>query len=440
VSSDSADALRPRIEKLIGEAQEFRNHLDEGTLRLHYGRDAAWEMNLARALRRLVGALESLKAVKLPPSARRGVRELGRLLPALIKRWKWTRVVGPGGEKYLEKKERLRVDNERSYLAAVRSHVEAWGDGKVDRRPSENHLKLAETAETEGIAPAAPAVLREEDLKTLLKARIHRPYLAPAFPTLIPGEFEAIESAIQDLRDGSRIHDTLQPALFEECRRAEAELAEARARDPLPDPDRLTVGEMMDVLRVMEGAYALIGTSKIFFEQYHRRERLLGENPGFKAFKRWANSVLGTHPTSEAAEEFLSRLARQIQGTFEEAREMRLLDAVELLSPSRTAGLPSDLPPGGESAAAVSPVILGKPTDEPVVHGKRKPRLTAPRYKVVKALLEAGEDGLSKDSLATESGHTDAVGILKRLAESDDDWRAVILLAGVPGGRYRIRC
>jgi len=54
-------------------------------------------------------------------------------------------------------------------------------------------------------------------------------------------------------------------------------------------------------------------------------------------------------------------------------------------------------------------------------------------------LLEAGKNGLSKDELADKSGHGDAHRILKRLADSDDDWRSVILLAGEPGGRYRLR-
>jgi|GEM_PF-6004372 len=84
------------------------------------------------------------------------------------------------------------------------------------------------------------------------------------------------------------------------------------------------------------------------------------------------------------------------------------------------------------------PVTLGKSGDEPIVRGKRKGRLTLPRHNVVEALLAASDDGLSKDSLATESGHSDAVNILKRLAESDPDWKAVIKLAGRPGGRYRI--
>jgi hypothetical protein len=100
----------------------------------------------------------------------------------------------------------------------------------------------------------------------------------------------------------------------------------------------------------------------------------------------------------------------------------------------------TSLPPHQEDQQFVgTPVILGKPGDEPIVNGKRKRKLTKPRYDVVKALLAVGEDGLSKDSLATESGHGDAHRILDRLAKADPDWKSVIQMAGEPGGRYRIR-
>jgi hypothetical protein len=83
-------------------------------------------------------------------------------------------------------------------------------------------------------------------------------------------------------------------------------------------------------------------------------------------------------------------------------------------------------------------VILGNLGDEPIVSGKRKTRLTAARYDVVKALLEAGDKGLSGDELVTKSRRGGAVNTLKALAGSDKDWRAVIQLAGQPGCRYRI--
>ena len=62
-----------------------------------------------------------------------------------------------------------------------------------------------------------------------------------------------------------------------------------------------------------------------------------------------------------------------------------------------------------------------------------------PQYDVVKALLAAGDGGLSKDSLANESNHGDAHRVLKRLADSDPDWALVIQMADKPGCRYRIR-
>jgi|SRR5579871_1434251 len=84
-------------------------------------------------------------------------------------------------------------------------------------------------------------------------------------------------------------------------------------------------------------------------------------------------------------------------------------------------------------------VKLGKFGDPAIVLGKVKSRiLSFAQYRVVKALLEAGEIGLSKDELDRTSGHRDARKILARLARSDPDWRAVIRMAVYPGCHYRI--
>ena len=84
-------------------------------------------------------------------------------------------------------------------------------------------------------------------------------------------------------------------------------------------------------------------------------------------------------------------------------------------------------------------VILRSPTACPVVRGKEKRPLTTPQYNVVKALMDAGEHGLTGDELVNKSGHGGAVNVLKALARSDADWGAVISLPGRPGGRYRLR-
>jgi hypothetical protein len=91
------------------------------------------------------------------------------------------------------------------------------------------------------------------------------------------------------------------------------------------------------------------------------------------------------------------------------------------------------------AATAPSPaVILAGKTKQPIVRGKPKPVLRQPQYNVVKALVDAGDTGLTVDQLVHQSSHADARGILKRLAESDPDWRAVIHFPGKSGGHYRI--
>jgi putative SOS response-associated peptidase YedK len=48
----------------------------------------------------------------------------------------------------------------------------------------------------------------------------------------------------------------------------------------------------------------------------------------------------------------------------------------------------------GDSPDQTPPVILGRFGDSPIVRGKVMPRLTLAQYRVVKALLEAGDDGV----------------------------------------------
>ena len=74
-----------------------------------------------------------------------------------------------------------------------------------------------------------------------------------------------------------------------------------------------------------------------------------------------------------------------------------------------------------------------------IVDGQLINTLNKTRYNVVRALLQAGERGHTKDSLVAASGHTDARNILKRLAKKCPHWRSVISFPGVTGGGYRIR-
>lgn len=85
-------------------------------------------------------------------------------------------------------------------------------------------------------------------------------------------------------------------------------------------------------------------------------------------------------------------------------------------------------------------VQLGGPAERVIVRGKVQRKLTKAQRDVIEALLAAGSSGLTKDQLVSQSGHGDAVGVLKRLRAKSPEWRAVIGLAEVTGGGYRISC
>jgi hypothetical protein len=110
------------------------------------------------------------------------------------------------------------------------------------------------------------------------------------------------------------------------------------------------------------------------------------------------------------------------------AKWCRLRIAERACDPARTPPPPEDGPR----------VVLRGRNQGPIVLAKEKQKLTLAQYNVVKTLLDAGEVGLTKDTLVEKSRHTDARGVLARLADTDDDWKAVIHFAGEPGGGYRI--
>lgn len=81
-------------------------------------------------------------------------------------------------------------------------------------------------------------------------------------------------------------------------------------------------------------------------------------------------------------------------------------------------------------------VVLGRAGDACTVKGTPKKALTDGQYKVVAALIEAGDEGLTKDAL--EAVRPSARRMLDDLRK-DCDWASVILMPGQTNGRYRIR-
>jgi hypothetical protein len=88
----------------------------------------------------------------------------------------------------------------------------------------------------------------------------------------------------------------------------------------------------------------------------------------------------------------------------------------------------------GESSPPVELLGEGRPVR---LFGKEKPPLTVAQYDVVKALIEAGPRGLTKDELELKSGRGGARKTLRLLLD-DPDWSRVVAMAGKTGQRYRI--
>jgi hypothetical protein len=81
-------------------------------------------------------------------------------------------------------------------------------------------------------------------------------------------------------------------------------------------------------------------------------------------------------------------------------------------------------------------VVLGSPGLPCRVMEKQKDALTHAQHAVIAALVEAGEDGLSKDAI--EAIRKSARRMLVDLRR-DADWAAVIIMPGKTNGRYRVR-
>jgi len=83
-------------------------------------------------------------------------------------------------------------------------------------------------------------------------------------------------------------------------------------------------------------------------------------------------------------------------------------------------------------------LVLGEFGEKAMVHGRPCQPVTLATHDILKALLEAGPDGLNKDELDAHSGHPNARQYLRRLLDREPVWASIVKLPGRPWGRYRI--
>ncbi len=120
-------------------------------------------------------------------------------------------------------------------------------------------------------------------------------------------------------------------------------------------------------------------------------------------------------------------------------RGQRLQAAFEALESQAVPNRPIASSNGTKAAPNAQPtpsVVLGRPGEPCTVNGKQKRALTDGQHAVVQALIDAGEQGMKKDSI--QGVRASALRMLDDL-RADPDWATVIVKPGQTNGRYRIR-
>ena len=174
---------------------------------------------------------------------------------------------------------------------------------------------------------------------------------------------------------------------------------------------------------------------------------VLGEGRHFPIYRNWCKPVAGVCPTicpcadppiSEADRRALSEFLPQIVKRF---RGLHLIKKDETIHwVGRQASLGTLCRCDQTGTLIPKSVVLRGKDKGPIVRGSEKTILTTRQYKIIEALLVAGENGLTKDQLDEKSGRSEARKDLAELRKSDADWAAVIHMPGKAGrGGYRIR-
>lgn len=94
--------------------------------------------------------------------------------------------------------------------------------------------------------------------------------------------------------------------------------------------------------------------------------------------------------------------------------------------------------PMGRPAPAEHTIQVGAAGEPTTIDGQSVKPLTAPQRAIIEALLNAGEDGLSEGEIRDLTSRGGARNTLVRLKKSDPLWDAIVVLPGIPHGRYRI--
>lgn len=160
--------------------------------------------------------------------------------------------------------------------------------------------------------------------------------------------------------------------------------------------------------------------------------------------RRWGVESFSTAENFARWRELVKHLPETVSISAEELEEFS--HGIELMGLVSTSGGAEVASPRAEPNRPTEPAPSGacrvryNPRGEKFwIDGKEVERPTLYQFHVVKALSEAGPDGLSLEDVKAVSGHKDVPAILDRLIAKDPEiWGSVIFKAGVKGNGYRL--
>jgi hypothetical protein len=107
--------------------------------------------------------------------------------------------------------------------------------------------------------------------------------------------------------------------------------------EPLPNPETLTVDEMIKLITFVDRTGQMIGIHPVIYIQWSRRSDVLNKSFAFQEFMEWNDLDFHRGTRIEAAHEFLARLVDRLRRPSKEIRPMLLSDAVQLINQRKDA-------------------------------------------------------------------------------------------------------
>jgi hypothetical protein len=184
------------------------------------------------------------------------------------------------------------------------------------------------------------------------------------------------------------------------------ELEESRRVDlsRLPEPEKLTVGDLIDILTFLAGNPQVGRPDPSISQMCNRRDLLLSASPGFRVFLDWKSLEFHRGTPVEAAPELEARLVERLRKPSEVVRLMPLMDALLRLAQSK----------------AASPAALGRtprPTLDPAGRAVGAAYALQRAGKPVSVRAACKDAGVDRNNLAVR--HPEIVQLLEKMAKAD---------------------